>query len=141
MSQTTLWIILAGVLLVAEMTTGTFYLLLFAVGAGLGAILSWTGVSVELQIASAAIFAAGSSFLLKRSRSGQSADAQSDKLDIGNTVYVEQWGGEGLAAGQAKVIYRGSTWSAVSLDAPPRPGAHRISNVNGSTLELKSINQ
>ncbi len=140
MSQTTLWIILAGVLLVAEMTTGTFYLLLFAVGAGLGAILSWMGLSIEFQIIAAAIFAAGSSFLLKRSRSGQTADAQSDKLDIGNTLYVESWGGEGLSSGQAKVTYRGSTWSAISLDAPPRAGAHRIVNMNGSTLELKAIN-
>jgi membrane protein implicated in regulation of membrane protease activity len=139
LSQTTLWIVLAGVLLVAEMTTGTFYLLLFALGAGLGAILSWMGLGVEFQITAAAIFAAGTSFLLKRSRSGQTANAQSDKLDIGNTVYVENWGGEGLSPGRAKVTYRGSTWSAISLDVPPRAGAHNIVNVNGSTLELKAI--
>lgn len=140
MSQTTLWIILAGTLLVVELTTGTFYLMLLALGAGLGAVLSWAGLGIEVQIAVASLFAAGSSFLLKRKRGdSQQAAEQSDKLDIGNTVFVAQWGGPGEVPGQTRVQYRGASWTAVSLNNPPQVGTHQIVNVNGNRLELRAI--
>src|SRR5436190_8105505 len=113
MSGSTLWWILAGVAVAAELTTGTFYLLMVALGLAAAAIAAHLGVPPALQIVTAAVVGAGATALwhLKRSRDPKSAPVQENRdvnLDIGERVQVTTW----AADGTARVLYRGSTWTA-----------------------------
>ena len=142
MSEPSFWLVLAGLLLVAEMLTGTFYLLLIGVGASLGALAAWLGAGLELQIGAAAAFSAVATVVLyqqRKIRTNADGPATHDLLDAGNVVHVHAWGGEDLAPSQTRVSYRGAQWSAISIDAQPSTGAHRIVRVNGSTLELQRV--
>ncbi|WP_370263221.1 NfeD family protein [Limnobacter sp.] len=135
MSTMSLWLVLAGVLLIAEITTGTFYLLMVSLGAGVGALLAHLGFGLELQIGAAALFAVLGSLALQKSRKGRSsaAHAKHDVLDIGNSVEIKQWDSNG----RTQVLYRGANWAAESVDSAPTPGLHEIVAVQGNTLRLK----
>lgn len=136
MSDTSLWLILAGALLIAELTTGTFYILLVSLGAALGALVAYAGQPLEIQIGSAAVFAVLSCLMLQRARKGSNNPEQDrlrNNLDIGNSVHVGQWS----STGQAQVQYRGASWAAICLDEEPTPGEHVIVDLQGSTLKLK----
>lgn len=136
LSDTSLWLILAGLLLIAELTTGTFYILLISLGAALGSLVAYLGQPLEIQIGSAAVFAVLSCLMLQRARKGSSNTEQDrlhNNLDIGNSVQVEQWS----PSGHAQVQYRGARWSAQCLDEQPAPGEHIIVDLQGSTLKLK----
>ncbi len=65
MAESTFWLILAGLLLMAELATGTFYLLLLACGAALAALLAYLGLGFVLQIIAAAVFSVLSMLALR----------------------------------------------------------------------------
>ena len=132
----TLWWLLAGVLVAAELATGTFYLLMLALGATAGAAAAHLGGSFSMQLVAAALVGGGATALwhLNRFRSPQSAPAEANpdvNLDIGQTVKVAAWSADGTA----QVTYRGASW-AVSFHGPgaPAPGEHTIVAVQGSRL-------
>ena len=52
MEESTIWWLLAGGLVVAELLTGTFYLLMLAVGVGAAAIAAHLGASATVMPAS-----------------------------------------------------------------------------------------
>lgn len=136
MSNFSLWLVLAGILLIAEITTGTFYLLMVSLGAAVGALMAYLGYGLEIQIAAAAVLAVAGSLLL-RNRSGNRSktDKQHDVLDIGNNLQVTSWD----ANGRASVQYRGATWAAESTDNTPVTGLHQIVDVQGNVLKVKSV--
>lgn len=138
MTEQTFWLVLAGVLVVAEILTGTFYLLIVAVGALLAALVAYLGYSLEMQIGAGSVFAIIASLLLQSSRKKlpPAASASSDKLDIGNFIEVTQWDSNGMA----KVLYRGANWQAQCKDAEPTSGLHRIVDVQSNTLLLTHKN-
>ena len=55
MDNATLWWITAALLVGAELLTGTFFLLMISLGAVMAALLSYLGLPLSGQIASAAI--------------------------------------------------------------------------------------
>ena len=55
MNNATLWWIIAALLIGAELLTGTFFLLMISLGAVTAALLTYFGLSLSGQIASAAI--------------------------------------------------------------------------------------
>lgn len=57
-SLATWWWIVAGALVAAELATGTFYLLMLALGAAAAALGAHAGLSGSLQIVTAALVAA-----------------------------------------------------------------------------------
>ena len=134
-----LWLVLAGILLIAELATGTFYLLMLSMGALLGAAVAQMGLDLPWQMATASVFAVLGTLGLRHWRSrktpGKHASANNN-LDIGNTVEVDGWSTHGLAI----VHYRGSNWSARSATQPPSAGLHTIIGVEGNTLLLKNSN-
>jgi len=138
MSISTLWWILAGVAVAAELTTGTFYLLMVALGLAAGAIATHLGAPPPLQIVTAAVVGAGATALWhwKRSRDPKSAPVQKNRdvnLDIGERVQVATWAPDGTA----RVLYRGSTWTArLQPGAVAAPGPHRVAAVEGNWLVL-----
>ncbi|WP_334120838.1 NfeD family protein [Limnobacter sp.] len=136
MSNFSLWLVLAGVLLIAEITTGTFYLLMVSLGAAIGALMAYLGYGLEIQIGAAAVFAVASSLLLRnRSVKRSKTDKQHDMLDIGNKLEISSWG----VGGRTHVQYRGANWAAESTDTTPVTGLHQIVDVQGNTLKVKSI--
>jgi membrane protein implicated in regulation of membrane protease activity len=132
----TWWWLAAGALVAAELATGTFYLLMLALGALAGAVLAHAGSGLAAQWLAAALLGAGAtaSWHWKRSRQAHpepSARNRDVNMDIGQTVQVTHWASDG----SARVHYRGSTW-AVRLEghATPQPGEHLIVSVHSGHL-------
>ena len=138
LAASTLWWLLAGMLVVAELLTGTFYLLMLALGAAAGALAAHAGLSGTGQLVAGALVGGGATALwhLKRFRSPRSAPAEANadvNLDIGQTVRVEAWGTDRLA----RVQYRGASWEVrYAGDGEPAPGEHVIVAVHGNRLDL-----
>ncbi len=136
MAESTIWWLIAGVLVALELTTGTFYLLMVAIGVSAGALAAHAGLSATYQMIAAAAVGAGAvglwHGLQARKRLGASAQANFNaNLDIGGTVDVQQW----QADGTAKVKYRGAEWTAVHRSGViPSAGLHRVAELIGSRL-------
>jgi membrane protein implicated in regulation of membrane protease activity len=132
------WWIGAGALIVAELLTGTFYLLMIALGFIAGAIAKLGGASLAAQCVSAALVALAAVILLRRSRFGrrrQRRDASSNPdvvLDLGAPVEVTAW-----RDGHARVPYRGAEWD-VELAPGEREDArfYEIAAVRDNRLVL-----
>jgi membrane protein implicated in regulation of membrane protease activity len=136
LSNFSLWLVLAGILLIAEITTGTFYLLMVSLGAVIGGLIAYLGYGLEIQIGAAAVFAVAGSLLLRnQSVKRSNTDKQHDLLDIGNKLEISNWN----ANGQTTVQYRGANWAAESTDVTPVTGLHQIVDVQGSVLKVKSV--
>lgn len=135
-SSPTLWWIAAGVLVAAELATGTFYLLMLALGAAAAAVAAHSGAGFSTQLLSAAFVGAGATagWHLRRARAPRSAPAANNQdvnIDIGATVDVPAW----QADGTARVAYRGSTWQVRhAASGTPVPGRHVIVSVQSGWL-------
>lgn len=129
------WLAAAGVLIVLELFSGTFYLLMMAVGLAFGALAAWLGAAMPVQTITAAVVGIVATALLHRSRFGRKPrlDAARDRnvnLDIGEVVAVDTW-----RDGHARVMYRGAPWDvALGPGAQPQAGDFRIVEVQGSRL-------
>lgn len=141
MTESTLWWLLAGSAVVIELLTGTFYLLMLAIGLGAGALAAHAGASVVIQFVVAAAVGGGAVMGLNLFRqqkpSSPPTSANRDvNLDIGETVQVDSWNPDGSTS----IKYRGAQWRAVHLEGKtPVPGMHRIVQVIGSQLVLEKI--
>ena len=141
MAESTLWWLLAGAAVAAELVTGTFYLLMFAIGLAAGALTAHAGGSLATQLVVAAIVGGGAVagwYLLRGRRApGPAAGANRDvNLDVGETVNVERWQPDGTAV----VKYRGASWTVQPADGEPQyPGAYRVREVVGSRLVVEKI--
>ena len=139
MSETTLWWLLTGAAVAVELGTGTFYLLMVALGLAAGAITTHLGAGMPAQLVVAAVVGGGAvlACYLVRSRRPRTAPAAANRdvnLDIGETVKVEAWNPDGTAT----VKYRGATWTVVQRpgEAPvaAQSGLYRVTEVVGSKL-------
>lgn len=139
MTDWAIWFVLAGVLIGAELFTGTFYLLMIALGVAAGGIAALSGALMEWQLLVAAIVGMAAVLVLRRSRFGRSrkSDANNDPnviLDIGQTVDVAAWQEHG-SQHIARVPYRGAMWD-VELQSGHHAtaGAFVIREIRGSRL-------
>jgi membrane protein implicated in regulation of membrane protease activity len=129
------WLVAAGVLVVLELFTGTFYLLMIAIGTAFGALAALAGFSMPVQTIAAAVVAVVATGLLYRSRLGRPArsDAARDpnvNIDIGQVVRVDEW-----HDGRARVKYRGALWDVeLGKGAIPEAGDFKIVEMHGSRL-------
>ena len=136
MEESTIWWLLAGGLVVAELLTGTFYLLMLAVGVGAAGIAAHLGASTTVQILTAALVGGGSVVgwhALRRKRPGDPS-ARADRsvnLDVGETIAIDSWNADGTTT----VKYRGATWTAIHRPGvTPSTGMHRVAELVGSRL-------
>lgn len=130
-----LWIIGGFVLVILELLTGTFYLLVIGVGAFAGAVVAWAGGGYLAQAVGACAVALGGALLVNRWHSAPAPGAVKDNfLDLGQPVVLESWVDKG--SGTARVTYRGTTWDArVTAGTHPELGTTLIINgQDGSTL-------
>ena len=137
MDNPTLWLIVAGVLVMAELLTGTFYLLMLSLGATAAALTAYADGTLTWQIVTAALVGGGATVLwhMKKPRTNAAQDS-GVHLDIGETVTVDAWD----ARGYTHVKHRGAQWEAVCTpNTTPQPGLHRISEMQGNRLVLEKI--
>jgi membrane protein implicated in regulation of membrane protease activity len=130
-----LWIIAGFVLVIVELVTGTFYLLVIGVGAFAGAAAAWAGGGYFAQaVCACAVALVGTYFVHRWHSRRQKSSAKDNFLDLGQAVILESW--VDMALGTARVKYRGTTWDArVAPGSPVEPGATLIINgQEGSTL-------
>ena len=141
MSEATVWWLLAGGAVALELMTGTFYLLMLAIGLAAGAVAAHSGAGVPIQLALAAVVGGGAvaawhAFRRRRPADPPASANRDVNLDIGETVVVDAW----LPDGTARVRYRGATWTvAHAAGGVPSTGVHRVREVVGSRLRVEKV--
>lgn len=141
MDASTLWWLVAGALVALELLTGTFYLLMLAIGAAAAALTAHAGAGTSAQMIAAAVVGlgavAGWTWIKRRRPGDPSVRAQrSVNLDVGETVQVQVWEPDGTA----QVKYRGAAWTAVlAPGSTPQPGLHRVTELVGNRLLVEKI--
>jgi membrane protein implicated in regulation of membrane protease activity len=137
-SASTLWWLLSGVLVAAELATGSFYLLMLALGCVAGAVAAHMGLGVTGQLVAASVLGgtATTAWHLWRRNQPGAAPVESNRdvnLDIGQQVHVSSWRHDG----SARVPYRGASWSVRwAGSGPPVAGDLVIVALNGNELRV-----
>ena len=136
MEASTIWWLAAGAVVVAELVTGTFYLLMVAIGLVAGAIAAHLGLAPALQMVAAAALGGGAVLALyfqKKKRPGDPS-ARADRsvnMDVGETILIESWSPDGTTT----VKYRGAQWTAIHRPGvTPSTGMHRVAELVGNRL-------
>ncbi|MBR7798475.1 NfeD family protein [Undibacterium fentianense] len=142
MEAWTWWLVLAGVVVICELFTGTFYLLMFALGLVSASIASLLTGSVQLQMLVAAIVGSAATIALHNSRYGwkQRGEATRDpnvNIDIGQQLRVDEWQEQGNGVSVARTKYRGAMWDVELRHAQPNAGLFVIEAVEGSRLVVR----
>jgi len=138
-SLATLWWVAAGLAVVAELASGTFYLLMIALGLACGAVAAHLSLSLTLQILVAALVGAGATAIwhwrrYSQPRSLPARENRDVNLDIGDRVSVAAWGADLTT----RVQHRGTDWTArLQPGCPAQPGAHKVVAVEGNWLVLE----
>jgi len=137
------WLALAGIVVVLELFTGTFYLLMIALGLAAAALAAYLGSSMEVQLIVAALIGSAATIALRRSRFGlkNKVDASRDpnvNLDIGQSIHISAWTSNAAGIYQARAMYRGANWDVeLHSKETPQPGMFRIVEIRGSQLIVK----
>ena len=141
MAMTTVWWVLAGVAVGLELLSGTFYLLMLALGLSAGALAAHAGLSSPLQFLAAAAVGGGAvvAWRAYRQRLPAVSPASANRdvnLDIGETIQVAAWNADGTAS----VKYRGAQWAVAHVAGiVPVTGPHRIVEVVGNRLIVDKL--
>jgi membrane protein implicated in regulation of membrane protease activity len=136
MAQSTIWWLIAGALVAVELLTGTFYLLMLAIGMAAAACTAHLGANATVQILVAAIVGGGAviTWHMRQLRRHQEPPAQANvnvNLDIGELVQIEHWNPDGTA----DVQYRGARWTAIHRTGViPSAGSHKVAELVGNRL-------
>ena len=129
------WLIAGFILVIAELMTGTFYLLVLGIAALVGAGVGYASGSLVWQAVGAAIIAVAGVICVHRYKQTLSP-TRMQALDFGQPAAFDSWVNKG--AGHARVKYRDALWDAqVAGDASGEPGEILyITSVDGSTLKV-----
>ena len=139
MDNHVIWWVLGLALVVAELFSGTFYLLMVAIGFAAAGVVAIAGGSVVLQLivgAAVGLVAVLGLHKVRGTHVDDKPDAARNRdlvLDIGESVHVSAWDQR-----RAKVQYRGAQWDAhlAEGETSTAPGDYRILGVEGSVLVL-----
>jgi membrane protein implicated in regulation of membrane protease activity len=105
-----IWWLAALVLVIAEMSSGTFYLIAVASGLAVAGIVAYLGVPWSGQAAVAAVLCSASVAGIYRWKKQHTRPHENINFanDIGQAVRVVSWSDER----HARVSYRGAEWDA-----------------------------
>ncbi len=138
-----LWLLICGLLVIAEIFTLSFYLLLAAIGALVASGLAASGVDMAVQILAAAIITLiGWAWLSKFKPQNAHPDSRTNpalNMDIGATVRLASI----TPDGRISVLLRGARWDAQMEDGvipQDLSGDYTIVKIDGSTLILNRKN-
>jgi membrane protein implicated in regulation of membrane protease activity len=138
MDDWVIWLMAAGIVVLVELFTGTFYLLMVALGMVAGAILAGLHASLSWQLLVGGAVGAVASWLLHNSKYGyrqrrvDSARNPDVNMDVGQQLRVDAWQDQGHGRLVARAQYRGAQWDvewhqSVNL-------AHAVDHAGGSTV-------
>ncbi len=134
------WLIIAGILLIAEMLSGTFYLLMLAIAAVCAWFALLLGLDFLNQTVVFLICAAILTVLTRRYRyrlNARNRPNLAENLDAGQIITVHEW-----IEGIGHTHYRGTQW-AVQMDHPdgqPLPdGSYRIVRLDGTQIRVERL--
>jgi len=123
-------------LVIAELLTGTFYLLVIAVAFGAAGIAALLGAPMVAQLATAAAFSLGGTLWLRASPFGRrlhdrSTSEHVQNMDVGQTLRVEHWNPNRTA----RASYRGATWDVELIPGEePVAGEFVIREIHANRL-------
>lgn len=142
MSESSIWWLLAGAAIAVELMTGTFYLLMLALGLAAGAMAAHLGLALIGQMVIAAAVGGGAvaAWHWHRSKGPAPLPANANRdvhLDIGESVHVTKWNVDGTAS----VKFRGAHWTAVAANPEESsiPGDFRIKEMLGNRLVIEKL--
>jgi membrane protein implicated in regulation of membrane protease activity len=129
------WFVVAFGLLVAELLTGTFYLLVIAVGLAAAGMAALAGAPAALQFVVAAAIGLAGSLWLRSTRFGRRLHERGDdrvqNMDIGQSLYVDNW----TVARTARANYRGAVWDVeLAPGEQPASGEFVIRDIQANRL-------
>jgi len=133
-----IWWLAAVVLVIAEMLSGTFYLLAVAFGLAAAGLAAYLGAEWTAQASVAAVLctiSVGGIYFWKQKQVEPHGQANL-VYDIGQTVHIIQW----LDERHARVSYRGAEWDAELAGNSPVDAARqawRIKDIAGSRLIIE----
>ena len=129
------WLIAGFILIIFELVTGTFYLLVLGIAGLVGSGIGYAGGSFVWQAIVAAIVAVAGVVGVHRYKHTLTPKRMQG-LDFGQPAAFESWVNKN--AGHARVKYRDSLWDAqVAGDAAGEPGEILyITSVDGNTLKV-----
>ncbi len=136
-----IWFIAAGVLVAAEMLSGTFYLLVIAIGAAAAGLAALGGAMMVGQFLTAAAISVIGMFVVRKRGVGlrNAGEGTNIAFDAGQAVEVI----ERHPDGSLRVSYRGSQWDAELEEGglpATQPVSYRIKETRGSRLILTARN-
>jgi membrane protein implicated in regulation of membrane protease activity len=103
------WLAAGFVLVIAELVTGTFFLLVLGIAAFAGSATAWFGLGFWLEaMCAAAVAIAGVLWVQRHRKTMPQRDMAS--LDVGQAVTLDAW--VNRDRGAARVKYRNTLWDA-----------------------------
>jgi membrane protein implicated in regulation of membrane protease activity len=135
MDHSFIWLVTGIVLVIAELVTGTFYLLFLGIAAIVGAAVAYLGAPFWAQaIVSAVVLTMGVVWIQRHKRMTKEPGMRN--LDIGQPVKWESWVSQSDKL--ARVRYRDAHWDAkVVGEILGEPGeVLYITAVDGATLHV-----
>jgi len=135
MDPALIWAIVGLALIIVELLSGTFYLLMLGVAAFGGAAAAWLGYGFPVQAVVACLIAAGGCYGVHAYRE-KNRTRQMPSVDAGMPASFETWIDAG--ARMARVRYRGASWEArVEGSEAMEPGTTvYVLATNGNTLKV-----
>jgi membrane protein implicated in regulation of membrane protease activity len=116
------WLLAGLALIVVELLTGTFYLLILGLAAGIGSLAAWLGTPVWMQALIVGVAGVVGCVILHKRKLARPSRPADNQMDVGQTVTVESWISEPQRL--ARVRYRGAPWEAEILGSDAvAPGA------------------
>src|SRR5579864_687336 len=109
MDEDLLWAILGLALVIVELMSGTFYLLVLGIAAFGAGLAAWLGQGFPVQAVVAAVIAALGCYGV-RLYHAKNSTRQMPQVDAGQPASFENWLDKG--ARRARVRYRGASWDA-----------------------------
>lgn len=140
MSDWMIWFMFAGLLVILEMATGTFYLLMLGIGLGAGGLAALAGASMQWQILVAAVVGSFVMLVLRKSRFGKLGKTEAARdpnvnLDVGERIAIQEWSSIADGSCTARTRYRGADWDVeLAPGSVARAGAFVIREVRGNRL-------
>jgi membrane protein implicated in regulation of membrane protease activity len=129
------WLIAGFLLLIVELVTGTFYMLVLGVACFVAAGLAYVGSAFAWEALIAAAVAVAGVVVVQRYKKGIEPKRMRG-LDVGQQASFDSWVNKD--AGQARVKYRGSLWDAqVVGEAAGDPGEILyVNSIDGNSLKV-----
>ena len=135
-----IWLVAGFLLVIVELVSGTFYLVVLGVAALAGGAVAYAGLPVSVQAVVAAALAVGGVFWVNRVRR-RSTGVKMRALDIGQPARFDRW--VDRAAGQARVKHRDALWDATVVgEISGEPGeVLTVISIDGNTLKVSKTRQ